>query len=64
METWLFDRSAQQGRLELTGRDRLDLLHRMSTNDLLKLKPGEGCSTVLTTALARIIDRLIVYHRG
>jgi folate-binding protein YgfZ len=64
METWLFDRSAQQGRLELVGRDRLDLLHRMSTNDLLKLKPGEGCSTVLTTALARIIDRLIVYHRG
>lgn len=62
--TRLFDRSAQQGRLEFTDRDRLDLLHRMSTNDLLALQPGQGTSTVLTTALARIIDRLIVYHRG
>jgi folate-binding protein YgfZ len=60
----LFDRSTQQGRLELRDRDRLDLLHRMSTNDLNRLQPGEGCSTVLTTALARIIDRVIVYHRG
>lgn len=60
----LFDRSTQQGRLELRDRDRLDLLHRMSTNDLNCLQPGEGCSTVLTTALARIIDRVIVYHRG
>ncbi len=60
----MFDRSGQQGRLEMTGRDRFDLLHRMSTNDLLAIQPGEGRSTVLTTALARIIDRLIVYHRG
>jgi aminomethyltransferase len=64
MTTYLFDRSRQQGRLELTGRDRFDLLHRMSTNDMLKMQPGEGRSTVLTTALARIIDRVIVYHRG
>ncbi|MEP7287612.1 MAG: glycine cleavage system protein T [Chloroflexota bacterium] len=62
--TYLFDRSNYQGRLELTDRDRLDLLHRMSTNDLLKMQLGEGRSTVLTTANARIIDRVIVYHRG
>src|SRR5258706_10014845 len=60
----LFDRAQPQGRLEMVGRDRLDLLHRMSTNDLTSLKQGEGRSTVLTTALARIIDRVIVYHRG
>jgi aminomethyltransferase len=36
----------------------------MSTNDMLNMKPGEGRSTVLTTALARIIDKVIVYHRG
>ena len=36
----------------------------MSTNDLQSIQPGEGRSTVLTSALARIIDRLIVYHRG
>ncbi len=61
---WLLDRSSQQGRLELTGKDRLDLLHRMSTNDLNSLKPGEGRPTVLTTALARIIDHVVVYERG
>ena len=62
--TWIFNRSAAQGRFELTDRDRLDLLHRMSTNNVNALKPGEGVSTVLTTALARIIDRVIVYNRG
>jgi tRNA-modifying protein YgfZ len=64
MVTYLFDRTAHQGRIELTDRDRLDLLHRMSTNDMNNLKAGEGRSTVLTTALARIIDRVVVYHRG
>ncbi len=64
MLTYWFDRSRVQGRLELIDRDRLDLLQRMSTNDLAHLQQGDGCSTVLTTALARIIDRLIVYHRG
>jgi tRNA-modifying protein YgfZ len=63
-KTFLFDRSADQGRLELTDRDRLDLLHRMSTNDMNNLAVGQGRSTVLTTALARIIDRLICYNRG
>src|SRR5579871_2419423 len=62
--TYLFDRSQQQGRLELLDRDRLDLLHRMSTNDFTTLPPGEGRPTVLTTALARIIDRVIVYNLG
>src|SRR5258708_11787954 len=64
MTTYLFDRSQQQGRLELVDRDRLGLLPRMSTNDFQNLQPGEGRSTVLTTALARIIDRVIVYNRG
>jgi len=57
------DRSVM-GRFELTGRDRLDLLQRMSTNNMAALKQGEGAATILTTALARIIDRLIVYERG
>lgn len=60
----LFDRSTAQGRVELTDRDRFDLLHRLSTNDLARFAQGEGRPTVLTTALARIIDRVIVYHRG
>src|SRR5690242_14928545 len=63
-QTLLFDRSAAQGRLELRDRDRIDLLHRMSTNDLQNMERGEGRPTVFTTALARIIDRVIVYNLG
>jgi aminomethyltransferase len=44
------------GRVRATGRDRLDLLHRMSTNDLTGLPPGQAQPTVLTTAIARIVD--------
>jgi aminomethyltransferase len=53
--TVLIDRS-HDGRVRLAGRDRLDLLHRMSTNDLTGMRPGEARPTVLTTAIARIID--------
>ena len=35
-----YDASAN-GRLRLTGRDRAELLHRLSTNDTNRLKPGE-----------------------
>lgn len=59
----VIDRTAAQGRLELTDRDRFKLLHNMSTQDFNTIQPGEGRPTVLTTALARIIDRVIVYHR-
>jgi tRNA-modifying protein YgfZ len=60
----LVDHTGTFGRFTLTDRDRLNLLHRMSTNDMNSLQPGEGRATVLLTALARIIDQLIVYHRG
>lgn len=52
------------GRLITTDRDRLDLLHRLSTNDLNSLETGTGCVTILTTAVGRIIDRLVVLNRG
>ena len=51
------------GRLRLTGATRVDFLHRMSTNELNALEPGQGAATVLTTPTARIIDRVIVYLR-
>jgi len=51
------------GRLKFEGRDRVDFLHRMSTNDLLKLAIGQGAGTVFTTPIARIIDRTVVYVR-
>jgi tRNA-modifying protein YgfZ len=55
---------SHEGRVRASGRDRLDLLHRMSTNDLASLAPGQARATVLTTAVARIVDLLWVLHRG
>jgi len=51
------------GRLEFTGKNRVDFLHRMSTNDLLALQMGQGAGTVFTTPIARIIDRTVTYVR-
>src|SRR5512139_981764 len=55
--------AAAWGRLKVTGKNRVDFLHRMSTNDLLKLAIGQGAGTVFTTPIARIIDRTVVYVR-
>lgn len=49
------------GRILMRGRDRAALLHRLSTNDILRLQPGHGTRTVLTTPIGRIIDLLTVY---
>lgn len=54
------DRSAL-GILKFSGASRLDLIHRMSTQDILKLQNGQGAATVLTTDIGRIIDRLLLY---
>ena len=56
-----FYRRADLGVLHITGSDRLDLLHRLTTNDLLSLKPGQWRETVLTNSKGRIIDLLSVY---
>ncbi|MBI4308574.1 MAG: aminomethyl transferase family protein [Chloroflexi bacterium] len=57
----LADRS-HHGRLRMTGNDRLDILHRLSTNALLDMRPGEGRTTILTTNKGRIIDLLLVLN--
>lgn len=56
----LVDRS-QLGMLKFSGETRLDLIHRMSTNQVNGLQSGEGAATILTTDIARIIDRIILY---
>ncbi len=48
------------GWLRVAGRDRLDFLQRLSTNDFRKLAPGAGLPTVLATATGRMIALLIV----
>jgi tRNA-modifying protein YgfZ len=52
---------ASSGRIFLRGRDRAALLHRLSTNDIERLRPGQGARTVLTTPIGRIIDLLTVH---
>ena len=59
----VMDRS-HEGRLELTGSDRLNIIHRISTNDLLTMDVGEGRPTLFTNAVARVLDRATIYHRG
>jgi tRNA-modifying protein YgfZ len=56
----LFDCS-ERGRVWMRDRDRAALLHRLSTNQIEGLRPGEGVETVLTTPIGRIIDLLSVF---
>ena len=49
------------GVLKFTGETRLDLLQRMSTEDVSSLRSGEGAATILTTDIGRMIDRLLLY---
>ncbi len=50
-----------RGCVRLTGRDRAELLQRLTTNDVVKLAPGTGARTVLINHNARILDLLTVY---
>ena len=50
------------GRLNATGADTLDLLNRLSTNQVLGLEPGQGTPTVLTTDRGRILDLISVVN--
>jgi tRNA-modifying protein YgfZ len=59
----LMDRS-HEGRMEGQGRSRIDLLQRISTNDLFNMSPEEGRATILTNPIGRILDRVIVYNQG
>jgi folate-binding protein YgfZ len=48
--------------LRVTGKDAVDLLHRLSTNDLKAIREGGGAPTVFTTAKGRILA-LATMHR-
>ncbi len=49
------------GTLKISGADRLDLLHRLTTNDVRDLKPGRSAQTALLTTKGRIIDILTIH---
>tara|TARA_Y100001934_G_scaffold150474_1_gene180477 strand:- start:227 stop:1156 length:930 start_codon:yes stop_codon:yes gene_type:complete len=51
--------------LSVRGSERVELLHRLSTNDLLKLKEeGHKVSTVFTSAQGKIVDWVIALSTG
>ena len=50
------------GRLKATGEDALDLINRLSTNNVLDLAPGQGAPTILTTDRGRILDLIGVVN--
>ncbi len=58
----VYDENAY-GRIRMRGKSSADLLHRLSTNDIVKLQPGQGARTVVTTPIGRIMDVLTVYAR-
>ena len=55
----LTDRS-DTGRLRATGADALDLLNRLTTNNLEGLPDGTGVPSVLTSPKGRVVDLLMV----
>jgi folate-binding protein YgfZ len=59
----LLDRS-YLGKLVLRGRDGLDLLNRISTNDVLHLTAGSVLDTVFATPKGRMIDLCRVISNG
>lgn len=50
--------------LKLNGAESLDLLHRITTNDVARLAPGEARETLFVTEKGRLIDRVAVLARG
>ncbi len=55
-EAALVARHPDPGVVVVKGRDRLDLLHRMSTNDVAGLPAGSIRQSVLTNPIGRIVD--------
>jgi aminomethyltransferase len=59
----LMDRS-HEGRLNIDRKDRLNIIHRISTNDVAALATGAGKPTILTNPNGRILDRIMVYNHA
>lgn len=49
-----------RGIIEISGEDRVSFLHSQTTNDVKRLKPGEGCYAAMLTPKGRIIADMTV----
>ena len=59
----ILDRS-HEGRVQLFGESRFEILNRISTNKMIEMQADEGRPTIFTSPNARIIDRIEVYNRA
>src|SRR5438552_3870503 len=57
----VFDVS-HRGKVELTGPDAPSFVHNLSTNDVLNLPLGAGCEAFFTTAKAKVVAHVLIYH--
>lgn len=56
----LFDLSSR-AQIEMTGADRAKFLHNFCTNDIKKLKPGEGCEAFVVNVKGRVLGHIVVF---
>lgn len=54
----VFMDNSGMGQLLVSGADHVDLLHRMTTNELRKLTPGQSQYNIFTNEKGRIVDRV------
>lgn len=52
---------SSRARFRLTGADRVRFLHGMVTNDVEKLRPGEGCHAAMLSVKGKTLGDLIIY---
>lgn len=57
----LFDQS-DRGKVELRGKDAARVVHNFCTNDVLHLKPGDGCEAFFTSPQARVVAHGWIYR--
>ena len=55
-------RPPMPGVLRMTGEDALDLVDRLSTNEVVERPTGSGVATVLTTNKGRVVDLLTILY--
>lgn len=59
-ELLLFDVSTRT-QIEVTGRDRVKILHSFCTNDIKKLQPGQGCEAFVTNVNGKVLGHLFAF---
>lgn len=65
LPTLVFDRTAERGRMLVTGADRVAWLQGLLTNDVRALGPGMGTYAAYLTPQGRMItDMIVLVHEG